>query len=206
MQTGSETHPISYSTNIGVPSWGGVKWMKSDNDHSLPSTAIPLLPLYAFMLYALNDLTPTWWIFIFYMVRYSKYSLLQKILRTSFVSCTALYVITLPVVRICCVPWQRSVIWPIQWFVQKMELGSLGTSTIVTGYMPNWLRFLAGNERTYHIASASVWQMVMWVQRACINWYIKNRRCRWCQAPSTRVAMFMQCCKTLYLQFVKRKL
>lgn len=55
---------------------------------------------------------------------------------------------TLPVVRICCVPWQCSVTWPIQWFVQKMELGSLGTSTIVIGYMPTLLRFLSGSERT----------------------------------------------------------
>jgi hypothetical protein len=45
-------------------------------------------------------------------------------------------------------PWQCSVTWPIQWFVQKMELGSLRTSTTVTGYMLMWLQFLSGSERT----------------------------------------------------------
>lgn len=55
---------------------GGVKngWrvIMTTHFHLLPmlkmSGAIPLLPLYAFMLYVLNDYALTWRIFIFYMV------------------------------------------------------------------------------------------------------------------------------------------
>ena len=137
---------------------------------------------------------------------YSKYSLLQKILRISFVSSTGLYMTTLPVVRICCVPWQCSVTWPIEWFVQKMELGSLGTSTIVTGYIPMWLWFLSGSERTItlHLPQDDRW----WCEckEHALSDISRTDPCRGCQMPSTHVAMFLQCCKMLYLQFVKRKL
>ena len=54
------------------------------------------------------------------------------------------------------------------WFVQKMELGSLGTSTIVTGYMPMWLQFLSGSERTitFHLLQDDIWWWCKWKDQA----------------------------------------
>lgn len=53
------------------------------------------------------------------------------------------------------------------WFFQKMELGSLGASTTVTGYMPAWLWFLSGSERTitFHLLQDDRW-WCKWKQQA----------------------------------------
>jgi len=91
---------------------------------------------------------------------YSKYSLLWKILRTSLVSCTALYLTTLSVVTICCVPWQCSVIWPIQCFDGIRKFRNIHYSHWIYAHVTISFR----KWKNYHIASASGWQMVIWVQ------------------------------------------
>ena len=44
-------------------------------------------------------------------------------------------------------------------FVQKMELGGSGISTVLTGYMTMWLWFLSGSERTItlHLPQDKIW-------------------------------------------------
>lgn len=105
-----------------------------------------------------------WWL----SWHYSTYSLLQKTLRTSFVSSTALYVTTLPVVMICCVPWPRSVTWPIQWLICSED----GSRKFTNIHYSHWIYAHVTTISfrkwtiTFHLLQDDVWWWCKWKDQA----------------------------------------
>jgi hypothetical protein len=85
--------------------------------------------------------------------------------------------------HICCPSWHDSkrcllCYWQdSDWFVEKMELASSGTFSVLTRYKTVWLWALSGGERIFmwHVLQDKRWDFECGI--VCDNWYITKGCC-----------------------------